>query len=192
MGQPSIQPKDSLQASLLTGQQQQATLISSANGGGLVQQLHYKKNYASHKMKYNDNEDNTASSSYRQQHQQQQPHKFIEKPALYSNDPALQAGTGTGTITTRKGLVAGDSSSTSGGNGSGSSTTYASSMYVNNPQWGDKCYILDESDTNITAQEEYAKFDFQVKSKNKKNTCKCKTFNDNNFYAVHIYELCFF
>uniref|UniRef100_A0A1B0BKC5 Alpha-mannosidase n=1 Tax=Glossina palpalis gambiensis TaxID=67801 RepID=A0A1B0BKC5_9MUSC len=29
------------------------------------------------------------------------------------------------------------------------------------PQWDDKCYNLDESDTNITALEEYAKFEFQ-------------------------------
>ncbi|KNC30549.1 hypothetical protein FF38_05570 [Lucilia cuprina] len=158
MGQPSIQPKDPLQASLLTGQQ--ATLITSANGGtGSMQQQqqqqqHYNKNYASHKMKYNDNEYNTASATYRQQHQQQQ-HKLIAKSALYNNNPALQAGS---SITTGGGL-AGDSGSgsTSGNDG----TSYAASMYVNNPQWGDKCYILDESDTNITAQEEYAKFDFQ-------------------------------
>ncbi|KAL9889144.1 alpha-mannosidase 2-like [Glossina fuscipes fuscipes] len=29
------------------------------------------------------------------------------------------------------------------------------------PQWDDKCYNLDESDTNITALEEYAKSEFQ-------------------------------
>lgn len=180
MGQPSIQPnKDPLQASLLTGQQQQqqATLISSASGiSSSVHQQYYNKNYASHKMKFNsnnnnnnDNEDNTASATYRQQQQ----HRLLAKTALYSNDPALQAGTGTGSILTtgNDGGLAGDGS-TSGNGGSGgsssSSTTYASSMYVNNPQWGDKCYILDESATNITAQEEYAKFDFQVNATKKK------------------------
>lgn len=161
MGQPSstLQPKDPLQASLLTGQQQ-ATLISSPNGGigTLQQQQHYNKNYASHKMKQhnynnNNNEDNTASATYLQKH------KLIAKAAAapYSNDPGMQQQTF-------------DIASTTGGSsGTSGSTTYAASgMYVNNPQWGDKCYILDESDTNITAQEEYAKFDFQVKTTKKK------------------------
>ncbi|KAM7362836.1 alpha-Mannosidase class II b isoform 1-T2 [Cochliomyia hominivorax] len=164
MGQPSIQPKDPLQASLLTGQQQQqqATLISSGIGSGVggisgsiqhqqqQQHQHYNKNYASHKIKYNnDNEDNTVSGT----HKQQQQHKLLGKTALYSNGP--------GSITTGNGeQLTGDGSTSGGGSGSGSST-YTSGMYVNNPQWGDKCYILDESDTNITAQEEYAKFDFQ-------------------------------
>lgn len=31
-----------------------------------------------------------------------------------------------------------------------------------NPDWGDVCYVMDESDTNITTNEEYGKFDFQV------------------------------
>lgn len=31
-----------------------------------------------------------------------------------------------------------------------------------NPDWGDVCYVMDESDTNITTSEEYGKFDFQV------------------------------
>lgn len=199
MGQPSIQPnKDPLQASLLTGQQQQqqATLISSASGiSSSVHQQYYNKNYASHKMKFNsnnnnnnnDNEDNTASATYRQQQQQ---HKLLAKTALYSNDPALQAGTGTGSVLTtgNDGGLAGDGS-TSGNGGSGgsssSSTTYASSMYVNNPQWGDKCYILDESATNITAQEEYAKFDFQVNA-TKKNLKK-KTQCENNILHVKNY-----
>ncbi|XP_011209289.2 alpha-mannosidase 2 [Bactrocera dorsalis] len=30
-----------------------------------------------------------------------------------------------------------------------------------NPDWGDVCYVMDESDTNITTNEEYGKFDFQ-------------------------------
>uniref|UniRef100_A0A0A1X9U7 Alpha-mannosidase n=1 Tax=Zeugodacus cucurbitae TaxID=28588 RepID=A0A0A1X9U7_ZEUCU len=30
-----------------------------------------------------------------------------------------------------------------------------------NPDWGDVCYVMDESDTNITTSEEYGKFDFQ-------------------------------
>ncbi|XP_030373939.1 alpha-mannosidase 2 [Scaptodrosophila lebanonensis] len=31
----------------------------------------------------------------------------------------------------------------------------------NNPNWGDKCYVLLQSETNVTAAEEYSKFDFQ-------------------------------
>lgn len=112
-------------------------------------------------MKYNnDNADNTASASYRQPH-------TAKVPPVYSNEPTLQVGS----LTSGRGLLTGegdgdgdDARAGAGVDGSGS-TTYTSGMYVNNPQWGDKCYILDDSDTNITAQEEYAKFDFQVKSK---------------------------
>lgn len=179
MGQPSttIQPnKEQLQASLLTGQQQQqATLLSSANGGGggvggvgnnQQQQQHYNKNYASHKIKHSsnsnnyNNEDNIAPAAAPAAPSYTRQHKLIAK-AAYNNDPALQqldtgAGAGAGATT--------GGSGGSGTSGSGSTTySFASGMYVNNPQWGDKCYILDESDTNITAQEEYAKFDFQVK-----------------------------
>lgn len=33
-----------------------------------------------------------------------------------------------------------------------------------NVHWGDKCYMLLQSETNITAAEEHSRFDFQVKS----------------------------
>lgn len=33
-----------------------------------------------------------------------------------------------------------------------------------NQQWGNKCYELLQSDTNITAREEHSKFDFQVRN----------------------------
>lgn len=33
---------------------------------------------------------------------------------------------------------------------------------VTNDEWTDKCYVLNERATNITAAEEYANFDFQV------------------------------
>ncbi|XP_067638847.1 alpha-mannosidase 2 [Eurosta solidaginis] len=32
---------------------------------------------------------------------------------------------------------------------------------MKNPDWGDVCYVMDESETNITTNEEYGKFDFQ-------------------------------
>lgn len=36
-----------------------------------------------------------------------------------------------------------------------------------NGQWGDKCYMLLQSETNITAAEEHSRFDFQVKADKK-------------------------
>lgn len=136
MGQPSIQPKEpnaSLLASGAAGQQPQQTPLMLSGNSGSNMQ------HKNHAVRYssNNNDDEYASAALRQ-------HKLIVKSAASNGGggPSLRP-------------VEGDISS--------SFTASGSSMYANNPQWGDKCYILDESDTNITAQEEYAKFDFQVR-----------------------------
>uniref|UniRef100_A0A1B0BKC8 Glycoside hydrolase family 38 N-terminal domain-containing protein n=1 Tax=Glossina palpalis gambiensis TaxID=67801 RepID=A0A1B0BKC8_9MUSC len=59
-------------------------------------------------------------------------------------------------------------------------------------QWDDKCYNLDESDTNITALEEYAKFEFQVKlhelgcQKVLRNVLKLKNYTEYSVRAQFI------
>uniref|UniRef100_A0A1I8QCR4 Alpha-mannosidase n=1 Tax=Stomoxys calcitrans TaxID=35570 RepID=A0A1I8QCR4_STOCA len=136
MGQPSIQPKE---------QQPIVSLFTSGGGGAAVagqqqanlvhqQQLRSYNGKARHGT---NNDDEIGPSSLKQQHQS------IGKSAV------------NGASLLHQGNVDVENVHVDGGD------SFGSSVYVSNAQWGDKCYTLDESDTNITAQEEYAKFDFQ-------------------------------
>lgn len=156
MGQPSsLQPKEPI-ASLFGSSgsggagssissaagQQQANLVSANGGNVLHQQLQQQQQqqqfriYGS-KSRHNNNDDENwgAATAPKQQHQLMLAKTAVNGPFLNPSEDEVN--------------------DVNGGSGA--------SMYVSNPQWGDKCYILDESDTNITAQEEYAKFDFQVR-----------------------------
>lgn len=155
MGQPSsLQPKEPI-ASLFGSSgsggagssissaagQQQANLVSANGGNVLHQQLQQQQQqqfriYGS-KSRHNNNDDENwgAATAPKQQHQLMPAKTAVNGPFLNPSEDEVN--------------------DVNGGSGA--------SMYANNPQWGDKCYSLDESDTNITAQEEYAKFDFQVR-----------------------------
>ncbi|KAH8326463.1 hypothetical protein KR067_008261 [Drosophila pandora] len=87
-------------------------------------------------------------------------------------NPAPISGTGPPTATLRGSPLNGLSSFSVGGGSSSmqvpkthvsitSNTRRASEDDFTNRQWGNKCYELLQSDTNITAREEHSKFDFQ-------------------------------
>ncbi|XP_058974051.1 alpha-mannosidase 2 [Musca domestica] len=149
MGQPSnIQPKEPI-ASLFVGSSGGSGASAVGPGNNLVaengadntvpQQLRI---YGS-KVRHGNNEDEHAPPTALRQHQ------LMAKSAV--NGPRQNT---VGGDAVDYGAAAAGSIGVDGSFGS-------ANMYVNNPQWGDKCYILEESDTNITAQDEYAKFDFQ-------------------------------
>lgn len=157
MGQPSnIQPKEPI-ASLFVGSSGGSGASAVGPGNNLVaengadntvpQQLRI---YGS-KVRHGNNEDEHAPPTVLRQHQ------LMAKSAV--NGPRQNT---VGGDAVDYGAAAAGSIGVDGSFGS-------ANMYVNNPQWGDKCYILEESDTNITAQDEYAKFDFQVRNERKKN-----------------------
>lgn len=165
MGQPNIQSKEPNASTILSNlngqkhhqlQQGPSAFMYASSGnsanGGTIQNLN--KNFG-HKPNENDANafvgpaDATTSVLYNKQ-QQQQHHKLIAKSAepASSNLQALRLTSSATAFGSPLGNVADDG--------------VAGAAAANNPSWGDKCYVLEESVTNITTQEEYAKFDFQV------------------------------
>lgn len=178
MGQPSsLQPKEPI-ASLFGSSgsggagssissaagQQQANLVSANGGNVLHQQLQQQQQqqfriYGS-KSRHNNNDDENwgAATAPKQQHLSMPAKTAVNGPFLKPSEDEVN--------------------DVNGGSGA--------SMYANNPQWGDKCYILDESDTNITAQEEYAKFDFQVRQASDTKREERNDIRFNNFDKMFV------